>query len=281
MHDHTAPTPDAPLNPRRAFLVRVIQGVHATIGATVAFILGSAVLAPSLARRERLWLSAGDASALKDGEPLAVTLRVARQDGASEVVDRRVVFLVRSGEQVKAIDSTCTHLGCRTRFNAELGHIECPCHGGRLRRHRPGRLRSAAARARRTAVAHRRQSSAGAGVGRDHAAARLVRFPDRLSCRPRPSALRATAAGHGLGLHHRQRRHAAARHPVPLGRGAGDVLRAVAGAGLRQRQYIMRSCPWDGWCAGCTSGAPASSSSPPRCTCCGCSRTPPTRRRVK
>ena len=67
---------------------------------------------------------------LKDGEPLAVTLRVARQDGASEVVDRRVVFLVRSGEQVKAIDSTCTHLGCRTRFNAEAGHIECPCHGG-------------------------------------------------------------------------------------------------------------------------------------------------------
>ena len=64
----------------------------------LAFILGSAVLAPSLARRERLWLSAGDASALKDGEPLAVTLRVARQDGASEVVDRRVVFLVRSGD---------------------------------------------------------------------------------------------------------------------------------------------------------------------------------------
>ena len=76
------------------------------------------MVAPSLARRERLWLSAGDASALKDGEPLAVTLRVARQDGASEVVDRRVVFLVKSGEQVKAIDSTCTHLGCRTRFNA-------------------------------------------------------------------------------------------------------------------------------------------------------------------
>ena len=130
MHDHTAPTPDMPLNPRRAFLVRVIQGVHATIGATVAFILGSAVLAPSLARRERLWLSAGDASALKDGEPLAVTLRVARQDGASEVVDRRVVFLVRSGEQVKAIDSTCTHLGCRTRYDREAGQFLCPCHGG-------------------------------------------------------------------------------------------------------------------------------------------------------
>jgi Rieske Fe-S protein len=130
MLDQSAPTPDAPVNSRRAFLVRIIQGVHATIGATLTFILGSAVLAPSLARRERLWLSAGNASALKDGEPVAVTLRVARQDGATEVVDRRVVFLVKSGDQIRAIDSTCTHLGCRTRFNAELGQIECPCHGG-------------------------------------------------------------------------------------------------------------------------------------------------------
>jgi Rieske Fe-S protein len=130
MHDQSAPTPDSLATPRRAFLVRVIQGVHATMGATLAFILGSAVLAPSLARRERLWLSAGDASSLKEGEPRPVTLRVARQDGATEVVDRRVVFLVKTGEQVRAIDSTCTHLGCRTRFNAELGHIECPCHGG-------------------------------------------------------------------------------------------------------------------------------------------------------
>jgi Rieske Fe-S protein len=28
------------------------------------------------------------------------------------------------------LDSTCTHLGCRTRFNPESKLIECPCHGG-------------------------------------------------------------------------------------------------------------------------------------------------------
>jgi len=128
--DQPAPHEQAPFNPRRTFLVRIIQGVHATMGATIAFILGNAVLAPSLAKRESNWLAAGDSGALKDGEPLTVTLRVARQDGASEVVDRRVVFLVRSGDQVKALDSTCTHLGCRTRYNAEAKHIECPCHGG-------------------------------------------------------------------------------------------------------------------------------------------------------
>ncbi|MCC7124945.1 MAG: ubiquinol-cytochrome c reductase iron-sulfur subunit [Acidobacteria bacterium] len=130
MSDSPAPLSQAPNTPRRTFLVRIIQGVHATIGATLAFILGNAVLSPSLAKRKSLWLSAADTAALNDGEPVAVTLRVARQDGATEVVDRRVVFLVKNGDQVRALDSTCTHLGCRTRYNAEARNIECPCHGG-------------------------------------------------------------------------------------------------------------------------------------------------------
>jgi cytochrome b6-f complex iron-sulfur subunit len=38
---------------------------------------------------------------------------------------------VKPGPQlVGPIDSTCTHLGCRTRFNPESRLIECPCHGG-------------------------------------------------------------------------------------------------------------------------------------------------------
>ena len=130
MLDQPAPTVEAFEGSRRSFLVRLIQGVHATMAATLAYILGSAVLAPSLTRREPMWLTAGDMAALTDGEPLSVTLRIARQDGATEAVDRRVVFLIRSGDAVKALDSTCTHLGCRTRVNPEARQIECPCHGG-------------------------------------------------------------------------------------------------------------------------------------------------------
>jgi Rieske Fe-S protein len=130
MLDQPAQTSQALEGSRRSFLVRVIQGVHATMGATLAYILGSAVLAPSLTRREPMWLTAGDVSGLTEDEPQTVTLRIARQDGATEAVDRRVVFLVRSGDAVKALDSTCTHLGCRTRVNSEAGQIECPCHGG-------------------------------------------------------------------------------------------------------------------------------------------------------
>jgi len=115
---------------RRGFLIRIIQTVHAGIGATLAFIVGGAVVAPSFSRREKLWLPAGTVPRLVDGVPTAVTLRIARSDGASETVDRRVVYLVKTNDELYALDSTCTHLGCRTKFNADSGNIECPCHGG-------------------------------------------------------------------------------------------------------------------------------------------------------
>lgn len=115
---------------RRGFLVRLIQATYTVIGATLAFVVGGAAVAPSFSRRDPLWLHAGDLPQLDDDTPMPVTLRIARPDGASEVVDRRVVYLVKSGDRVRAFDSTCTHLGCRTRFNSETMQIECPCHGG-------------------------------------------------------------------------------------------------------------------------------------------------------
>jgi Rieske Fe-S protein len=115
---------------RRTVLVRVIQSIHAVMGATLAFVVGGAVVAPSFTRRQRVWLPAAELSSLEDGTPRTVSLRVARADGASETIDRRIVYLVRTGDSVRALDSTCTHLGCRTRFNRESGRIECPCHGG-------------------------------------------------------------------------------------------------------------------------------------------------------
>jgi Rieske Fe-S protein len=75
-------------------------------------------------------LRAAALDALPDNVPLPVTLRVTRQDGFTQVVDRTVVYLVRTGERVHAMHSTCTHLGCRTSYDAETQRIVCPCHGG-------------------------------------------------------------------------------------------------------------------------------------------------------
>jgi Rieske Fe-S protein len=116
---------------RRSFLVRVIVAIQATIGSTVAFILGATTLAPSFSRRDGTWLQAAELDALPDNQPVPVTLRVTRSDGYSQVVDRTIVYLVRTGDQeVRALQSTCTHLGCRTSYDRKAKRIVCPCHGG-------------------------------------------------------------------------------------------------------------------------------------------------------
>src|SRR5262245_26000141 len=116
---------------RRSFLVRAIATIQAAMAATVAFILGATTLAPSFSRRDETWLRAAELESLPDNQPVPVTLRVTRSDGYSQVVDRTVVYLVRTGEQeVRALTSTCTHLGCRTSYDRKSKRILCPCHGG-------------------------------------------------------------------------------------------------------------------------------------------------------
>jgi len=116
---------------RRRFIVRLIQAVHGAMGATLAVIVGRALGGSAVeAGADGRWLPAADLSRLDDGVPATVTLRVVRRDGMTDVIDRRVVYLVRRGDAVRALDSTCTHLGCRTAFNTASSCIECPCHGG-------------------------------------------------------------------------------------------------------------------------------------------------------
>jgi menaquinol-cytochrome c reductase iron-sulfur subunit len=116
---------------RRSFLARVVIGVQTAIGATVAFVVGGAALAPSFSPPRRTWLRAATLADLADGAPTPVTLRIIRQDGYRQVVDRRTVYVQRDGDGgVRVLDSTCTHLGCRTRYDAESKRFLCPCHGG-------------------------------------------------------------------------------------------------------------------------------------------------------
>jgi Rieske Fe-S protein len=115
---------------RRHFLIRLIVAVQATMGATLAFIVGSTTLAPSFTRREPAWLRAARLDAVPDDEPFPVTLRLSREDGFTQIVDRTLVYLTRNGDEIRALSSTCTHLGCRTSYDRVSGRILCPCHGG-------------------------------------------------------------------------------------------------------------------------------------------------------
>src|ERR1051325_1207952 len=115
---------------RRRFLAAAVNTIHIVIGGMLAVVVGGALVGPSFLRRRESWLKAGSLDALSEGEPTPVTLRVARQDGYTQTVERQVVFLVKSGGSVKAVSSTCTHPGCRARRDAEAQQLKCPCHGG-------------------------------------------------------------------------------------------------------------------------------------------------------
>jgi Rieske Fe-S protein len=115
---------------RRRFLGRLIGSIQAAIGGTVAFVVGGAINAP-FGRHEDNWLAAATLDELGLDQPTAVMLRVSRDDGYTQVIDRKVVFLVKTGDtQVTALASTCTHLGCRVSWDAEGQVLRCPCHGG-------------------------------------------------------------------------------------------------------------------------------------------------------
>jgi menaquinol-cytochrome c reductase iron-sulfur subunit len=127
---HSEPAPSADTG-RRRFLSGVIATLHAGIGATLAFLLGGAAIAPAFGTRRTNWWPAGDISDLADNEPTPTVIRVTRDDGYRQSAQRQVVFLVKTGDsEVRALSSTCTHLGCRVSWDPSDQVLKCPCHGG-------------------------------------------------------------------------------------------------------------------------------------------------------
>lgn len=59
-----------------------------------------------------------------------VTLPESLPAGEAFIPANRAVAIFRDGEGVYAISTTCTHLGCVVKPNAE--GFECPCHGSRF-----------------------------------------------------------------------------------------------------------------------------------------------------
>jgi menaquinol-cytochrome c reductase iron-sulfur subunit len=116
---------------RRNFLIATLSAIHAGIVGILGVIVGGVIASPMFGREQETWVPAGNLDTLPENEPTPVTLRVAREDGYREVIDRRIIFLVKSSDgSVTALDTTCTHLGCRVSWDHDAKLIKCPCHGG-------------------------------------------------------------------------------------------------------------------------------------------------------
>ena len=115
---------------RRGFLLAAVGTLWAGLAAAAAAVVGRAAVAPGLVVRESRWVRAGRLDLLETNVPTPVTLRIARQDGYLETTDQQVVFLTRSETGVRALSSTCSHLGCNVSFDRDKRQFLCPCHIG-------------------------------------------------------------------------------------------------------------------------------------------------------
>ena len=81
--------------------------MQAFIGGILSVVVGGAIVSPMFLRRQETWLAAAKLTELIENRPVPVTLRVVREDGYVDFIERRTVFLVRTGTaDVLALDTT-------------------------------------------------------------------------------------------------------------------------------------------------------------------------------
>ena len=130
MHESTTGPSSIPIAARRRVLVVFVNSAIALITGMLGALLGTFALRPPADGKRDRWVRAASLLELTPGTPMARVLSVRRSDGWYRERVRQTVFLVRDGDQVKALSATCTHLGCQVRWEKEKQRFLCPCHGG-------------------------------------------------------------------------------------------------------------------------------------------------------
>jgi Rieske Fe-S protein len=108
-----------------------VNGVTALFVGGLAGVLGAfAVPRPGGARAR--WVRAARLEQLTPRVPYAAVVSVPREQGWYHERAQDVLFLTWDGAGgVQALSATCTHLGCRVRWDTQAKQFRCPCHGGR------------------------------------------------------------------------------------------------------------------------------------------------------
>lgn len=129
----TVATSDASMIERRRFLSRV-SGLAASISAlSVSVPILRAFFSPTLqSPPSEAWVKVADDTALLDiGVPIRVDFVTTRDDAWVETRAMNSVWLyTEDGENFKAYNGHCTHLGCGFTYSKERKTFVCPCHRG-------------------------------------------------------------------------------------------------------------------------------------------------------
>lgn len=116
---------------RRSFLSWVsgliYTGLFLGVVGPVAVFIGAPL---KKRRRDVKWSSVLKEDDLSDGETREVSFDLDVKQGYTTTRRTYYVYVHRGPDGLKALDPTCTHLGCRVKFSEEDGKYLCPCHGG-------------------------------------------------------------------------------------------------------------------------------------------------------
>ncbi len=114
------------------FLVRWLGLASASVGVLLAIPVLRYIFYPLAANAgESDWAEAGSVTSFSNVQaPLSCTLDLKQRDGWREIASQPVVYIIKSGGQIKALSAVCTHLGCFVPWNPGRNEFVCPCHGG-------------------------------------------------------------------------------------------------------------------------------------------------------
>src|SRR5690554_6142365 len=114
---------------RRRTLARFVTLGLGAIGAGFAS-LAAVVATPKASGSGRRWRAAASLSDLPASGPHTAVLAERHADGWHQTRRQTVVFIDKDGDSYRALSATCTHLGCRVRWDETNAQYRCPCHGG-------------------------------------------------------------------------------------------------------------------------------------------------------
>jgi Rieske Fe-S protein len=113
---------------RRA-LIRFVNTGLGLITAALAGLVGAAAT-PNAWRHGRPMAQGHVNLRPAPNAPFAAVMAERKADGWFETSKQTVVYIDKEGDTYRALSATCSHLGCRVRWDEDKSQYRCPCHGG-------------------------------------------------------------------------------------------------------------------------------------------------------
>lgn len=115
---------------RRKFLGLAVGAINAVVGIAVIGPVIGFIGAPLFRKIVGRWVSVLPEVELGVGETKEVKFQLKVRDGYQTVEHGYSVYVRRYEDKVVAFDPSCTHLGCRVKYQGDKERYFCPCHGG-------------------------------------------------------------------------------------------------------------------------------------------------------